>query len=221
MSMSYAQLVTAIQQYTENTEASFIANIPNFVKNTETFVNNNVQLPAFRTNVTGQTTANFQYVDLPSDFLSVFSVAIADYDIDGVSIKGPYQYLLNKDVNYIREAFPFASTPQSKPTFYALFDAAIILLGPTPDKVYPIELHYYSYPTSITVAGTSWLGINYPMVLLWGSLVEAYVYMKGEQDMIAMYQKKFDDSLAVLKQLGDGKTRQDNYRTTQVRDAVI
>jgi hypothetical protein len=107
------------------------------------------------------------------------------------------------------------------PKYYSLFTDATLLLGPTPDAVYPLELHYYAYPPSIVLAGTSWLGANYPLVLLWGSLVEAYVYMKGEQDMIAMYQKKFDESLMILKQLSDGKNRQDNYRTLQVRNPVV
>jgi hypothetical protein len=224
MALTYAQLETAIQQYTQNTESTFIDNIPNFVQNTETLINNTVQLPAFRKNVTGQTTADFQYVDIPSDFLAVFSLAVASYAVDGVSIIGPYEYLLQKDVNYIREAYPYPSTPPAsasgQPRYYSIFSNTAFLLGPTPDICYPLEMHYYAYPPSITVAGTSWLGNNYPSVLLWGSLVEAYIYMKGEADMIQTYQQKYNEAMEPLKMLGDGKDRQDNFRTTQVRDAV-
>lgn len=219
MSLTYAQLSTAIQQYTENTEATFVSNIPNFVQNTETLINNTVQLPAFRKSVTGQTTLSFQYVDLPPDFLSIFSIAVADYAQNGTTIVGPYTYLLQKDVNYIREAFPYPAVT-GRPTHYSIFSSTALLLGPTPNICYPMELHYYAYPPSIVVAGTSWIGTNFPNVLLWGSLIEAYVYMKGEPDLIQEYQKKFEEAIAPLKQLADGKDRQDNYRTTQVRDKV-
>lgn len=224
MALTYTQLSTAIQNYTENNESTFVANIPNFVINAETLINNTVQLPAFRKNVTGQTTVEFPYIDIPSDFLAVFSLAVAGYAGDGITIIGPYEYLLQKDVNYIREAYPYPSSPPSsaygKPQHYALFNNQAILLGPTPDICYPLEMHYYAYPPSITVAGTSWLGTNYPSVLLYASIVEALLYMKEEQDLIQNYQNKFQEALAPLKQLGDGKDRQDNYRTVQVRDQV-
>lgn len=222
--MNYSQLQEAIIQYTENTETTFVANIPNFVRNTETLINNTVQLPAFRKNVTGQTTAAFPYIDIPSDFLSVFSLAVASYAEDGTTIVGPYVYLLQKDVNYIREAFPYPATPPSsatgQPKYYSIFSNNAFILGPTPDICYPLEMHYYAYPPSIVDAGTSWVGDNFPNVLLWGSLVEAYIYTKGEPDLIQTYQQKFDESMAKLKMLGDGKDRQDNFRTTQVRDQV-
>ena len=225
MALNYADLSAAIVNYTENNESTFVANIPLFIQNTETLVNNTVQLPAFRKNVTGQTTAEFPYIELPSDFLSVFSLAVASYAQDGVSIVGPYEYLLQKDVNYIREAYPYPATPPSsaegQPKYYAIFSNSSMLLGPTPDACYPLELHYYAYPPSITVAGTSWLGTNFPNVLLWGSLVEAYSYMKGEQDMLQLYQTKYQEAMQLLKQLSDGKDRQDNFRTTQVRDQVV
>ena len=224
MALNYADLSAAIVNYTENNESTFVANIPLFIQNTETLVNNTAQLPAFRKNVTGQTTTDFPYIQIPSDFLSVFSLAVASYAQDGITLVGPYEYLLQKDVNYIREAYPYPATPPSsaegQPKYYAIFSNSSMLLGPTPDTCYPLELHYYAYPPSITVAGTSWLGTNFPNVLLWGSLVEAYVYMKGEPDLIQTYQTKYQEALSLLVALGDGKNRQDNFRTTQVRRTV-
>lgn len=222
MSLSYAQLSTAIQQYTENDETSFVANIPNFVRNTETLVNNSVQLPAFRKNVTGETTATWPYLSIPTDFLSIFSLAVANYTVPATYTKpiiGPYTYLLQKDVNYIREAFPYPEVV-GLPTHYAIFDSTSFLLGPTPDACHPVEMHYYAQMQSIVTTGTSWLGDNFPNVLLWGSLVEAYIYMKGEKDIVAVYQNKFEEAMARLKELGDGKDRADNYRTTQYRQGV-
>jgi len=224
MALTYIQLSEAIQNYTEVNEPTFIDNIPNFVQNTETLINNTVQLPAFRKNVTGQTTPSFPYVDLPSDFLSIFSIAVASYAQDGITIVGPYVYLLQKDVNYIREAYPYPATPPTsatgQPKYYSIFSNEAFLMGPTPDICYPLEMHYYAYPPSITVAGTSWLGDNYPSVLLWGSLVEAAIYLKGEADMIQNYQNKYNEAMAPLKQLADGKDREDNFRTVQVRQGV-
>lgn len=224
MALTYLQLSEAIQNYTEVNEPTFIDNIPNFVQNTETLINNTVQLPAFRKNVTGQTTPSFPYVDLPSDFLSIFSIAVASYAQDGITIVGPYVYLLQKDVNYIREAYPYPATPPTsatgQPKYYSIFSNEAFLLGPTPNICYPLEMHYYAYPPSITVAGTSWLGDNYPSVLLWGSLVEAAIYLKGEADMIQNYQNKYNEAMAPLKQLADGKDREDNFRTVQVRQGV-
>ena len=220
MAMTYDQLSLAIQQYTEVDEASFVSNIPNFILNTETLINNSVQLPAFRKNVTGETTIDFPYIDIPVDFLSVFSIAITGYDTAGVVTPTEYKYLLQKDVNYVREAYPTVS-PSGEPVVYSIFSNNAFLLGPTPDKCYTLELHYYAYPPSITSVGTSWLGNNFPNVLLYGSLVEAYTYLKGEQDLLQLYQGKFDQGMMLLKQLGDAKNREDNFRTTQVRDQVI
>ena len=213
--MNYSQLQTMIQQYTENTESTFVANIPNFVIDAENIINNSVQLPAFRKNVTGETTQNFQYLNIPSDFLSVFSIAVMDIN-NPTSLTENYRYLLNKDVNYIREMFPYPGVT-GVPQYYSLFSDQSFILGPTPDQCYHIELHYFAYPPSITVAGTSWVGTNFPNVLLWGSLVNAYIYMKGEADLIQTYQQKFEESLDRLKQLADSKDREDAYRTTQVR----
>lgn len=215
---TYAGLVNAIQAFTEVDETSFVANIPTFVQDTERLVNNTVQLPAFRRNVTGSATANFPYLTLPSDFLATFSVAVMNTDEPIVTEN--YRYLLNKDVNYIREAFPFPGVT-GVPQYYALFDNNTYILGPTPDVNYDIELHYFAYPTSIVTAGTTWLSQNFPNVLLYGALTEAYLYLKGEADVLQAYQAKFQEAMVPLKQLGDGKDRQDAYRTVQVRDKVV
>lgn len=222
---TYAGLVNAIQAYTQVDEPSFIGNIPNFIQDVERLVNNTVQLPAFRRNVTGSCTAGFQYLDLPTDFLSMFSLAVLTTDDSGTH----YSYLLNKDVNYIREMFPYPAV-QDVPQYYALFDAGVsasvntgsFILGPTPDAAYTMELHYYAYPQSITTvpSGQTWLSLNFPNVLLWGAVTEAYIYLKGEADLIQTYQSKYDQAMQLLKQLGDGKDRQDNYRVVQVRDKV-
>lgn len=213
MGMTYQELYDAIESYTEVVDQpDFQANIPNFVQNTELLVQNTVQLPAFRRNVTGEATQLFQYINAPSDFLSVFSLAVIDAN-------GSYTYLLQKDVNYIREAYPYP-TAVGTPKYYSLFSAEAFLLGPAPDVNYGMELHYYAAPESIVTAGASWIGENFPAVLLWGSLVEATLYLKGEQDMLVGYQQKFDEAMSLLKTLGDAKDRQDNFRTTQVREAV-
>jgi len=215
MSLTYTQLATAIQQFTEVNETTFVSNIPLFITNAETIINNTVQMPAFRKNVTGNFTVGVPYINLPTDFLSIFSLAVIN-DVDG-----SYNYLLNKDVNYIRESFPYP-TVSGLPGYYSLFDNTAFLVGPTPDKEYIVEMHYYTYPQSITTApsGTTWVGEEFPNALLWGSIVEAYIYLKGEADLIQAYQTKFEQALGQMKQLGDGKNRQDAYRTVQVRDQV-
>jgi hypothetical protein len=217
--VNYAALSTAIQDYTENYEASFVASIPTFVKQAEQRIYNTIQFPSIRKNVTGVTAANSKYLACPSDFLSTYSLAVIKTD-------GSYEYLLNKDVNFIREAYP-QPTDTATPKYYALFgpqsanEAELtFILGPTPDIVYTMELHYFYYPTSIVTAGTSWLGDNFDTVLLYGSLVEAYTYMKGEQDMMALYDGKYKEALTLAKRLGDGLERQDAYRSGQYRQAV-
>ena len=211
--MNYSQLSTLIQEYCESTEQSFVANIPTFVQLAEERIYNSVQLPAIRKNVTGTTTNGNQYLSLPSDWLSTFSMAVID------PVTQDYEYLLNKDVNYIRAAYP-PPTSIGKPSYYAIFDDTTMLLGPTPDAAYTIELHYYYYPTSIVNAGTSWLGTNFETVLLYGSLREAYTYLKGAEDMMANYENKYQEALGQLKRLGDGLDRQDAYRSGQVRIQV-
>mgnify|MGYP003342392745 FL=1 len=215
---TYAGLVNAIQAFTEVNETTFVDNIPTFVQDTERLVNNTVQLPAFRKNVTGSATANFPYLTLPSDFLATFSVAVMN--TDEPLIPNNYRYMLNKDVNYIREMFPYPAVT-GVPQYYALFDNNTYILGPTPDVNYDIELHYFAYPTSIVTAGSTWLSTNFPNVLLYGALTEAYLFLKGETDVLQSYQAKFEQAMAPLKQLGDGKDRRSAYRDGQVRVPVL
>jgi hypothetical protein len=223
--MTYTELQAAICDYTQNFDQDFVSNIPVFVKQAEQRIYNTVQFPSLRKNVTGVTTTNNKYLSAPSDFLAVYSLAVIDST-------GAYEFLLNKDVNFIRQAYP---TPTSTgiPKYYALFgpsttnDASPIItnelsliLGPTPSAVYSVELHYYYYPESIVTAGETWLGDNFDSVLLYGSLVEANTFMKGEADMTALYNGKYTEALALAKRLGDGMERQDAYRSGQYRQAV-
>lgn len=215
---TYAGLVNAIQAFTEVDETTFIDNIPTFVQDVERLVNNTVQLPAFRRNVTGSATANFPYLTLPSDFLATFSVAVMN--TDEPLVPNNYRYMLNKDVNYIREMFPYPAVT-GVPQYYALFDNNTYILGPTPDVNYNIELHYFAYPESIVTAGSTWVSTNFPNVLLYGALAESYIFLKGENDLIQTYQAKFEQAMAPLKQLGDGKDRTDAYRTVMPRDKIV
>jgi len=211
--MNYAQLSQLIQDYCQSTETSFVANIPTFVQVAEERIYNSVQLPALRKNVTGTMTQGFQYFSLPSDWLSTFSMAVI------TPVTGEYEYLLNKDVNFIRASYPFPAT-SGKPKYYAIFDDSTMILGPTPDANYTAELHYFYYPASIVTNSTSWLGDNFESVLLYGSLREAYTYLKGEADMMQYYEQKYQEALGLLKRLGDGLDRQDAYRSGQVRIPV-
>lgn len=217
--MNYTALSQAIQDYAENSESSFVSNIPTFVQQAEQRIYNQIQFPSLRRNVTGNCTASNKYLACPLDFLAVFSMAV----IDGA---GTYTYLLNKDVNFIRESFP-TPTDTGTPQYYALFgprsnnaDELTFILGPTPDTVYTFELHYFYYPESIVTAGTSWLGDNLDSVLLYGSLVEAYTYLKGEEDLMALYEGKYKEAVALAKRLGDGLERRDAYRSGQARVPV-
>jgi hypothetical protein len=210
--MNYTQLVAEIQNYTENQFDTDVVNT--FIKEAEQRIYNTVQLPALRKNVTGTTSSGNKYLGIPSDWLSTFSMAV-------VNANNEYLYLLNKDVNFIRQSFPDTDSDfYGEPQYYAVFDNSAFILGPTPDANYTVELHYFYYPESIVTAGTSWLGDNFDSVLLYGSLLEAYTYMKGEQDVLNQYQKRYDEALLLLKQLGDGKNRQDAYRSGQVRFPV-
>lgn len=211
--MNYTQLVDAIQSYTQNYEAGFVAAIPSFVQQAETRIYNTVQLPAQRKNVVGSVTAGNQYLTLPADWLSAYSVAVVD------APSGGYEYMLNKDVNFIRQAFPYPAAVGT-PAYYAIFDQNTLILGPTPDDNYQIEMHYNAYPNSIVTAGTSWLGNNFDTVLLYGALLEAYTFMKGEQDVMAYYQSRYEEALMQLKRLADGLDRQDAYRSGQARVEV-
>lgn len=296
--MNYAQLVSEIESYTENQFAT--NDINTFIQEAERRIYNSVQLPALRKNVIGTTTSGNKYLGIPSDWLSTFSLAV-------INANNEYLYLLNKDVNFIRQSFPDTDSDfYGEPQYYAVFDNTTFILGPTPNAAYSTELHYFYYPetiiqgrlysfgsivggsgytngsylnvpltggngssgtanivvsggavTSVTVlnpgssyqvgnnisaaasslggtgsgfsipvtavanpAGTSWLGDNFSPALLYGSLLEAYTYMKGEQDIINQYQKRYDEAMILLKQLGDAKDRQDAYRSGQVRYPV-
>jgi hypothetical protein len=210
--MNYTQLCAAVEDTTENT---FTADqLAMFTEQAEQKIYNTVQIPALRKNVTGTTTVGNQYLQIPSDFLYCYSLAVIDPD-------GEYHFLLNKDVNFIREAYPVNNlAARGRPRHYANFDDSSFILGPTPDAAYGAELHYGYYPESIVTAGTTWLGNEFDSALLNGALIEAIRFMKGEQDMIAMYEKLYVQAIGLLKNLGDGKLRQDAYRSGQVRIPV-
>ena len=232
--MNYTELYNTIQTYTENqfpdvylassSTVNATTQINTFITQAEQRIYNMIQFPSLRKNVTGTTTSSNKYLSCPGDFLATYSMAVID-------ATGAYEYLLNKDVNFIRQAYP-TPTDTAIPKYYALFGPTVsgvtisnelsFILGPTPDIVYTIELHYYYYPESITTvaSGQTWLGDNFDSVLLYGSLVEAYTFMKGEQDIISLYDTKFKEALALAKRLGDGMERQDAYRSGQYRQAV-
>jgi hypothetical protein len=240
--MTYTELIAAIQSYTENTfpetylasgaTVSSTTQLNTFITQAEQRIYNTVQFPSLRKNQYTAITVNNKYVSLPDDFLSVYSLALVT-DVTGGNLDtGTFEYLLNKDVNFIRQAYP---TPNDTgvPKYYALFGPTItngsvsnelsVILGPTPDAAYYVELHYYYYPESITTAasGQTWLGDNFDSVLLYGSLVEAYTFMKGEADIIAGYDMKYKEALALAKRLGDGLERSDAYRSGQYREAPL
>lgn len=218
--MNYTQLTAAIRGYAENsfpdTVGSFSSadQIATFVKMAEQRVYNMVQLPALRKNMTGTMTSGNKYLALPSDWLATFSLAV-------INSNNEYKYLLNKDVNFIRESYPDTDSAfYGEPEYYAQFDQNTLILGPTPNANYAVELHFFYYPESIVTAGTSWLGDNFDSVLLYGSLLEAASFMKSDKDTIDFYKQRYDEAMAELKQLGDGKNRQDAYRSGQVRYPV-
>jgi hypothetical protein len=207
--MNYSQLTAALQDYLETSETSFVSNIPMFVRQAEERIYRSVQIPELRKNVTAATTSGNQYLARPSDFLSVFSLAV----VDG---SGNYSYLYDKDVNFIREAYPTAST-QGLPKYYAQFNGDQVgtdgnfILGPTPNSAYTVELHYYYDPPSIVDTGTSWLGDNAEAALLYGSLIEAYTYLKGDPDMMATYVDRYTEAMAQLFGI-DLRSKRDDYR---------
>lgn len=232
--MTYSELITAIQTYTENnfpsttladgTVVSSTTQLNRFIEQAEQRIYNSVQFPSLRKNVTGTVTTTNKYLSCPLDFLATYSLAVID-------ASGNYEYLLNKDVNFIRQAYPNPTTDTGIPKYYALFGPTVsgstittelsFIVGPTPDSSYSVELHYYYYPESITTATTTWLGDNFDTVLLYGCLVEAYTYMKGETDIIALYDTKYKEALALAKRLGDGLERSDAYRSGQARMAPL
>ena len=237
--MNYSALFMAVKGYLENDFPSTVftdsagsssssaaaltstEQVNTFITQAEQRIYNTIQFPSLRKNVTGTLTTSNKYLACPSDFLAVYSMAVINTDTS-------YTYLLNKDVNFIREAYP-TPTDTGTPAYYALFGPVstneaelTFILGPTPDAAYSMELHYFYYPESITTtaSGTTWLGDNIDSVLLYGSLVEGYTFMKGEADMIAIYEKKYQDALMLAKRLGDGMERRDAYRSGQARVPV-
>ncbi len=216
--MTYTELVAAVEDFLECTFETSVMNV--CIQQAEQKIYNSVQIPSLRKNVVGSTTATNQFLACPTDFLSAYSMAVVD------PVTGAYTFLLNKDVNFIREAYP-VPTDTGAPKYYGLFgprsDAATeltFILGPTPDAVYQAVLHYNAYPESIVTAGTSWVGDNYDPALLYGTIVEAYTFNKGEADLLQLYITKFSETISQLKRLGDGLDRQDAYRTGQVRVPV-
>ena len=208
MAWTYTTLTQAIKDYVQTTETTFSNNIPVFIKQAENRIVRTASLPVFRKNVTGAMTSGNQYLGVPTDFLSPFSLAIVN--------SSSYEYLLNKDVNYIREIYPNASTT-GVPKYYAIFDNSFFIVAPTPNAAFSSELHYHYKPQSIVDAddGTSWLGTNAEDVLLYGSLIEAYTFLKGEPDLLTLYQQRYDSSLQLLVRESDGRDRTDAYRTGQ------
>ncbi len=206
MAFTYAQLKTAIQDYTENTETSFVTNLPVFIRAAEDRIFKLVDLEIFRKNATASVTQGNQYLALPTDFLAFFSLSITN----GSS----KEFLLHKDVNFIQEYNPNPATTGT-PKYYAMFDVDNVILAPTPDSNYACEIHYYYRPASLTAgadSGTTWLSDNAPNALLYGSLVEAYIYMKGEQDMLQMYEKQFTEAMTRIKDLAEARENTDAYR---------
>jgi len=206
MSFTFATLKTAIQDYTDNAEATFVTNLPNFIKATEEKIFKSIDLEIFRKNVTSALTSSDQFLTVPADLLAPFSLQI--------TASGSESFLLQKDVNFLREYTPNSSTT-GLPKYYARFDQDNFILAPTPNSNYAVELHYYYRPTSLTAgadSGTTWLSTNAPFALLYGSLVEAYFFMKGEADVLAQYEKNFTFYISRLKDLGEARENTDGYR---------
>ena len=211
MSFTYDQLKQAIQDYTENDETSFVNNVPVFIRQAEERILKNVQLSLFRKNVSGAMTASNKYLACPSDFLAPFSLSFVDGNSD-------HQFLEFKDADFVQTFNPDATTT-GNPRFYAVFDVDNFILGPTPDSAYAVELHYFYRPASLTAgsgSGTTWLSENAEIAMLYGSLMEAYIYMKGEPDMLGQYEKRFMEAIQGMKMLGEAKEVTDEYRTGMV-----
>ena len=216
--MNYAELTQAIQDYTENNETTFVSQIPTFVEQAEELIHRTVMIPELRKNVNASMDQNTPYIARPSDFLAPFSFAV----IDG---SGNYTFLIEKDVNFMREAYPNQTSNTGLPKYYSEFDGDFsstnspgnFILAPTPDADYEVQLHYYYDPPSIVTSGTSWLGDNAEEALLYGSLINAYVFMKGEADVMSMYQQGFDNAMRRLVVLGEGRLKRDSYRDGEPR----
>jgi hypothetical protein len=206
--MTYAELTAAIKDYANNTETNFVAAIPTFVKQAEQRIYRSVNLPVNRKNVAGTLTDGNQYLTMPTDFLLPLSLSITS--------SSNQIFLLNKDSNFIRSTYPNAST-KGTPKYYATFASDSFIIGPTPDANYVTELHYYYQPASIVDTSPSWLGTNADTVLLYGSLVEAYTYMKGDADMMQLYQQRYQEALGLLKMQAEGRMTGDEYRDGTIR----
>ena len=210
MSFTYSSLKTAIEDYTENTETTFVTHMDDFIKLSEERILKNVQLQLFRKNTTGTMTSSNQYLAMPGDFLAPFSLSITSSSVK--------TFLQFKDVNYVQSFNPNSSTTGT-PRYYAIFDITNFIIGPTPDSGYTSELHYFYRPASLTAAGasgTTWLSENATLALLYGCLTEAYTYMKGEQDLMAEYEKRFGEAMVALKMFGEAKEVTEDYRAGMV-----
>ena len=208
MSFTYAELKQAVQDYTENDETTFVNNLPVFIRQAEERILKNVQLSLFKKNVSGGMSASNKYLACPSDYLSPFALSFVDSD-------GDHVFLDFKDVDFVQSFNPDATTT-GKPRYYAVFDVDNFILGPTPDSSYAVELHYFYRPASLTAgadSGTTWLSENAEIALLYGTLMEAYIFMKGEADMMAMYEKRFTEAISGMKMFGESKEVTDEYRT--------
>ena len=214
--MTYTELYNAIRDYCQNTESNFDTAIPTFVKQAEQRIYRSVNLPVNRKNQTGNITLGNKYLSMPSDFLFPLSLSIyTSGEVDSNQI-----FLLNKDANFIRATYPNASTT-GVPKYYGIFASDTFILGPTPDLAYSAELHYYYQPASIVTSSTSWLGTNAETVLLYGCLVEAYTYMKGDADLMQLYQQRYQEALDLLKMQAEGRMTRDEYRDGTIRMAVV
>ena len=209
--MTYAELTAAIKDYTNNTESAFVAAIPTFVKQAEQRIYRSVNLPVNRKNQAGNMTDGNAYLTMPSDFLFPMSLSITS--------SSNQIFLLNKDANFIRSTYPNAST-EGVPKYYGIFASDTFIIGPTPNADFVTELHYYYQPASIVDTSPSWLGTNADTVLLYGSLVEAYTYMKGDADMMQLYQQRYQEALDLLKMQAEGRMTVDEYRNGTIRMAV-
>ena len=210
--MNYTSLLSSVQEYTQNSESTFVAEIPNMVKQVEDRIQHIIQLPVFRKTSSGTVTTSNRFLATPTDFVAAYSLAV----LNGSS---EYSFLLNKDVDFIRESFD-KTTDTGLPRFYAVWDHDTFLLAPTPDSGYTTQLNYFYKPESIVTAENTWLGDEAEAAMLYGTLVEAYTFMKGEPDLMQLYEQRYKEALVKLKELGDGKLRQDMYRSGQVRVPV-
>jgi hypothetical protein len=217
--MTLTELKTLIKDYLQNSETTFVNDLNQIIKQAEDRILNSVQLPVFRKNQTGTTSTDNQYLSIPSDFLANYSLSVTDSS-------GNQQFLLNKDVNWIRETYPSATATGSGsfPKYYAIFSDDYFIMSPTPGAAFTTEIHYFYKPASITAGatgGTTWLSTNAESALLYGSLVESYTFMKGEADLMQLYRQRYDEAIARLKVLGDGRDRKDAYRGGQLRMPVM